>query len=226
MPSRFLPFLLLLAPAAALAACPEHSVEIGRKGKQVQCKCIAGYFNAGGKCLPVRYESAAWTPDTQRLVEASLQSIPHAAFKRWVSERVVFKRVSRGMIDSPVTAQPGVITVYDPFFGRGETERKDLLIFEISKVLWMERITPGGREEHTPRRLEFEEIYRRHVDAIYAMRFGMLADNDPESHFGFLLRAAILDLEPPTDAPAQARELWEPAKREIRAYLGRLLRQP
>lgn len=214
---------LLLTPC--LAACPAGSFEIGKK-----VRIEGGKKITERQCMPVSY-AKNWDREQQRIIEGDLTSIPDESFKRWVNGNVVFERISRGMLDSPVTASPGVIRVYDPYVTLKDARRKDLLVFELGKVLWFERINPGPREAQTKRTREFEALYQRHERTIYAMQLSLgLVDNDPQSQFAYACRVEVLNQEPPEKPPgnysnkewADIQSDWVQTRNEVRGFLGEL----
>jgi hypothetical protein len=212
-------------PQRSLAACPEGSIQVGEPTVRVE----SGKRITERQCLATRY-AGSWEPALQRDLERALRGIPDEWFRRWASSSVVFTRGMRGMLDSPLAAAPGVINIYDPFAALDTVARRDLLAFELGKVLWFARINPGPREAQTQRRREFEALYRRHARTIEAMRFGGLVDDDVESKFAYACRVLVLNLQPAQQPPpgysaeqwADVRGDWERTRSEMRGYVGAL----
>jgi hypothetical protein len=136
--------------------------------------------------------------------------------------------------------RPGRLTIYDSFWQLQRPAQESILAFELAKALWFERINPGPRETRTGREIEFEGVYRRHQQAIEAMRFaawrgadlGDLTDRDMQSWFSYAHRTVVFNLEPPVSRPgaysaeewSRVRRDWNAARLEVRAFADSLFK--
>lgn len=174
------------------------------------------------------WEASAALKEERRVIEGLVNDIPHTAFRRWIQGNVVFDRVPRAK-SFRLGVVPGKLTVYDSFWDSDVTPaaRMNLLVFELAKVLWFQRVNAGPREQGTPKSLAFESLYLRYQRDIDAAKFakwrgedlGYVWDNDRQAQFSYACRAAILNV----NAPPRETKDWASMQREIRAFLQQLL---
>lgn len=231
-----------------LSACPKRKGTFGQQEIDRDCalKCLQDEDKAspsksgGGTTEPTRLRFAGtWPgPARQAVVQGLVDAIPDRVFKAWVTANVVFAYESSSGLSWRAGVRPGRLTLYDSFWQLQRPAQESILSFELAKALWFERINPGPRETRTPRELEFEAVYRRHQQAIEAMRLatwrgahlGDLTDRDMQSWFSYAHRTVIFKLEPPATRPAAyspeewtvVRQDWNAARQKVREYTNSL----
>ena len=179
-----------------------------------------------------RYTGAWDASDTlkqqRRSIDRLVDNIPDHAFKAWVKRNVIFDRVSRPQTPR-LGVVPGRIIVYDSFWDRDQipAAQINLLIFELGKALWFDKINSGPREARTPNEMEFNALFRQHERDIEATKFasgrgenlGHLSDRDPQSWFAYACRAVVFNLDPPSSATSG----WRKSKLAVKEFLLKII---
>jgi hypothetical protein len=166
------------------------------------------------------------------------------AFKRWTAASVVFDRISRssspGLGGPPLGVVPGQINVYDSFWFR--RDQVSVFTFEAGKALWFSINLNDAQVAVTPIGKQFDSRIRKYWSAVIAMKHAPLRgydlaeldDRDIQSNFAYVVRAIVLDLNPPGHAPSaytpqeweRIKGDWPKARDELRELLKKTLSVP